>query len=322
MSKRLHGQFPNWPRILLPALLMVALAAPVAADLTVVAEKVIGPKAGRVMANPGPVNRSAAVRMVRARVDIVVGSRPARPADPVEIHVAAIFTMTNLSTDALALTVGFPVSNSQYSAFALRAFTVETDGTPRAVFNRVSSYPRRRAHRQVSGPGTYNPRALPDVASTRVAPVFPRETIGSATHANLMVWEEDFTPHQTRTVSVRYAIAIPAQTSVWQRKQVKGNHKGIWPQEANNVPLDFLGLLPGGGSRYFFFDYYLTSGAAWAGTIGEEVVRLRLHPSWKGVPLYNNRGGRLVPADNGLTYVYGFRDADPVEDLYFALPHP
>ena len=74
-----------------------------------------------------------------------------------------------------------------------------------------------------------------------------------------------------------------------------------------------------------FFDYYLTSGASWKNTIGEEVIQLRLHDSWTGHQLFSNAKHRLVQSDNGsaeLLYTYSLRNAEPEENLYFALKRP
>ena len=60
-----------------------------------------------------------------------------------------------------------------------------------------------------------------------------------------MVWKDTFDPGQVRSIEVEYGIAVPLQkNSIVRRKEV-GNYKGIWQQEANNMPLHFLASLPG-----------------------------------------------------------------------------
>ena len=51
---------------------------------------------------------------------------------------------------------------------------------------------------------------------------------------------------------------------------MKGSHKGVWLQEATNVPVASLKKIPG---SYYFFDYYL-SGASWSGSVGFEDITL------------------------------------------------
>jgi len=229
--------------------------------------------------------------------------------------------------------VGFPVSNSRYSAFAFDSFAVETDGSPRSVFNRITSYPRNIKHKYVSGPDRGADRDLPDYPELDQAADSPRtpaikrrkmfavERINSETFQNLMVWKETFGPGQKRIVDVRYTIFIPPQINTWEQKKVEGNYKGIWPHEANNLPTAFLKSIPP-NERYYFFDYYLTTGASWKGTIGEEVIRLSLHDSWQGHKLFSNARNELIQhgkGPDGLSYVYLLRNAEPAKNLYFAL---
>ena len=105
---------------------------------------------------------------------------------------------------------------------------------------------------------------------------------------------------------------------------MEGNYKGIWPQEANNLPLAFLETIPR-NEKYYFFDYYLTSGASWKDTIGEEVIQLRLHDSWQGHELFSSYKYNLVRSGtvpDELTYTYILRNEEPAENLYFALARP
>lgn len=308
------------------------------ADLDVIREVIIAPKNGRAAANIGSVNQSSNIRMVLAKVDIEVGKVPVSDQDPVRINVHSVFTMKNESQDALSLTVGFPVSRSEYSAFDLVSFAVKTDGNPRSVFNRVSGYIRRIKHIFISGPDKESYKKLVDYEINKDhLEIYGIQKIGKGEYQNLMVWGEVFDPGQERNIEVRYSIEIPLQKNVWKQKKVKGNYKGIWPQEANNLPLDFLKSIPGkkkfslfSYNKYYFFDYYLISGASWKGTIGEEVITLRLDNSWQGHTLYSNHKDKLVRQSSPkgddlhgiLTYAYILRNAEPTGNLYFALKRP
>lgn len=314
--------------LVLAALLLVAPNAE--ADLDVVREIVITPKKGRVAANIGSVNQSFNVRMVKAQVGLWVGALPESASDPVDIRVHGVFTMTNDSADALALTVGFPVSDSQFSGYAFESFRVTADGEPRSVFNRRSGYPRMLKHEWVSGPDEQGFKALPDFSEARdsALSLFGEQRVGKHRLQNLMVWKETFSPNQTRSIVVDYALRIPPQRNQWMEERVRGNYKGIWPQEANRVPLAFAQSIPR-DVKYYFFDYYLVSGASWKGTIGEEVITLRLDPSWKGHELLSNYGFKLIhpkSLDDGktdeLTYVYFLMNAEPAENVLFALKRP
>ena len=321
----------------------------VTADLDVVREVVIAPKKGRGGANIGPVNTSVNIAMLKAHVEIRVGPLPASVDEPLHIAVSARFTMKNESSESLALTVGFPVSESAYSAFKLQEFNVKSNGGPRSVFNRVTGYPRYLKHAYVSGPDREGHRGLPDYAGddvpndqgvpkgTTARKLFGNERIGDESFHNLMVWKETFEAGQVSIIEVAYRIAVPLQENSFKTMKVKGNYKGIWPQEANNLPIDFLKSIPGKKDlspfsyhKFYFFDYYLVSGASWKGTIGEETITLRLDDSWQGDLLYSNQKYRLVrsgDSDEGvrsgdLTYNYTLRDADPTVNLYFALKRP
>ncbi len=311
------------------------------ADLEIVREVTIAPKNGRVLANIGSVNQSYNIRMIKAVVEIEVGKVPAEDKEPVVLNVHALFTMKNESPEKMDLTVGFPVSNSRFSAFDFKSFLVETGGFPRSVFNRLTGYPNYMKHFYVSGPEKESYTELPDYPELNAesgAPdtygfkrrnVFVVEKIGEQGFHNLMVWREMFEPDQTQIVDIRYTIEIPPQKNKWEQKKAKGNYKGIWPEEANNLPISFLESIPH-KEVFYFFDYYLVSGASWKGTIGEEVITLRLDDSWGGHKLYSNhrdkltRTGELGTGENnvGLTYTYILRDAEPTDNLYFALKRP
>jgi hypothetical protein len=319
--------------------LAVATAWPplLPADISVVRELTIAPKNGRVAANIGSVNQSYHIRMAEARVAIEVGELPKQDKDRVSINVRAVFTLINDSADRLNLTVGFPVSNSRYSAFGFKSFAVETDGTQRSVFQRISGYPRHIQHLHVSGPDKDVYTTLPDfpefgsdkdpsqIPAIKQRTVFVTEKIGTEDFHNLMVWKETFDPRQTRHVHVHYAMAVPPQKNAWRQKKVSGSYKGVWPQEANNMPLNFLESIPQNES-YFFFDYYLTTGASWKGPIGKETIFLHLHDSWHGHQLYSNHKEMLQQTEGKksgpLTYTYILQNTEPVENLYFALQRP
>ncbi|MDH4205564.1 MAG: hypothetical protein OEV45_08555 [Desulfobacteraceae bacterium] len=97
-------------------------------------------------------------------MDIIVGPVPASVVDSIDIAIKARFTMKNDSSESLALTVGFPASDSEYSACKLKGFTVKSNGAPLSVFNRITGYPRRLNHVYISGPDKQGHRSLPDYA--------------------------------------------------------------------------------------------------------------------------------------------------------------
>lgn len=309
---------------------VIAGARPARADIQVMREVVIAPKSGPVAANIGAVNASPAVVMKNADVKVRVGAVPALENKPLAVSVRARFVMANDSDDSLALTVGFPLSASEFPPFDLEGFAVKSDGEPRSVFNRVTGYPRRLEHRYVSGPEREGFRALPDDAGeegggvARARSLFGDQQIGKGTFQNLMVWKETFAPRQTRTVDVAYDLAVPLQENRVVRKKVRGNYKGTWPQEANNVAADFLGILPH-EKRFYFFDYVLVTGASWKGPIGKETVVLVLDETWRGRALQRSAGppeGKWEGDKGGLVWTLTLRDAEPTANLLFALsPH-
>ena len=315
-------------RAALAVFLWGTLSAPAHADVTVVKEVVIGPKSAVAAANIGSVNGSPNVRLETARVDIQVGEpTPAGPGiarAPIPLNVKAVFELHNQSDDELALTVGFPVSNSEFSAFEFEWFRVMADDEPRDVFRRRTAYPRKLVHDYVSGPSGPGAAAPPADTSRDSMSLAGGQRIGDDVFQNLMVWEERFSPRQKKRVEVQYEIEIPLQRNASIRRRVAGSHKGIWPQEANNVPASFLDRVPGGD--FYFFDYYLTSGSSWAGPIGAEDVNVHLEPAWQGHELHTSAKGKFVMSGGAhagpaapLGYHYLLRDEEPVENLYFAL---
>lgn len=305
--------------------LLLLCARPSAADLIVVREVAIGPKTVHAAANIGAVNSSPNVRLEKAVIDITVG-RPFvdNSGKPLLIAVRGTFLLVNQSDQQLELTVGFPVSNSEYSAYALEAFRVATDMKTREVFRRKSGYPRRLTHEYISGmkgPGSAKP---PNDVYESTMHLFGRQQMGKDELHNLMVWQERFSPYQEKSVKVEYEFTLPLQEAEVLRKKVKGNHKSVWPQEANNVPPAFVESLP--DKSYYFFDYYLTSGASWAGTIGVEEILMSFDQWWYDVEFYTTididelawAPRKAKPADPIWMY-YVIEDMDPSENLYFAI---
>lgn len=294
------------------------------ADINVVKEVIITPKGVNVAANIGSVNSSENIRLHLAKVDIHV----AKPGDgtlaPLPLNVKAIFELINESSHDLKLTVGFPVSNSQYTSFELYHFSVVTDGAVREVFQRKGSYPGQLTHEYISGekgPGKATPPAEIDQSTVNLS---GKQSIGKETFQNLMVWEETFAPSQRKKIEVDYEIEIPLQENKVVRKRVEGNQKGVWPQEANSVPVQFLQRV--GSGSYYFFDYYLTSGASWADSIAFEDITLHFDYWWRDLEFYSTvKSGRMSWSNRilypGLPIVatYHLRDEEPIENIYFAI---
>jgi hypothetical protein len=333
------GGLRRYTALTLCAILLFAVAFAQAgnclADLTVVREVVVAPKKGSLAANIGPVNRSANIRLAQAMVNIHAGAPPSAPNQPLMVSVNARFILVSESDKNLRLTVGFPVSDSEYSSFGFTSFEVRGPEGPRSVFQRTTAYPRRMTHRLISGPDGDPARLLPDVGqankrggvyrSRRDGRIMGGDSVGTSELGNLMVWAETFKPGETKAIILSYVMKVPLQDSRWSRRRVKGNYKGVWPQEANNLPLAFLRTLPKG--NYYFFDYYLVTGAAWKGTIGREEVRLVLDRNWQGHRLHCNLMPELRRVDaesqpGATAYVYPLRNREPTENLYFALTEP
>lgn len=304
------------------------------ADLIVVKEVVIAPKNGRVAANIGPVNQTVNVEMRSADVSINLSKLPAPGDNPLSVHVTARFSMVNSFQAPLSLTIGFPVSDSEYSSCKHVSFTVTSDGQPRTVFERVTGYPWKMIHRPVSGPPGNPADLMPDVANAALRkglykskdknrPIFGGDVVGESKFHNLMVWGENFQPGQQKIIEVVYSLAIPLQKNVVRKTKAKGNYKGVWPQEANNLPKEFLDSIPK-DKQYYFFDYFLTSGASWKGPIGKEVVNLNLDESWSGHRLYCNLESELFKSQvkNGHRYTFRLTKKEPDKNLYFALIGP
>ena len=329
------------PVALVLAAFLALVARPVPADLNVEKEIILSPERGRVAANIGSVDSSAAVAMVEAVVDIRIGDRPGHREEPIDIRVHAVFAMENVSADTVMLTVGFPISDSSYSAFEFDFFRVATDGAPRSVFQRVGHYPPRIEHRHVSGPDALAYTRLPDVAGrveagsggsppeVRAQTMLGTSPIGGEHFGNLMVWAETFAPHQRKSIDVSYAIRVPPRVSRWQRITVNTNIKGPHPDEANNLPAAFIDNLPE-VDYYYFFDCYLSTGATWHGPIGRETITLHLDDAWRGHKLFFSRdvaAGRVEESKaagdgGGLRHRWTIEQAEPAANLYFALRRP
>ena len=315
-------------KVLILAAMVAVSAGGARGDLSAEREIILSPERGRVVANIGTTGRSDAVSMNQADVDISIGPRPHDREARIDIRVHAVFRMVNMSADTVALTVGFPVSDSAWSAFEFDFFEVVTDGDARSVFERVGGYPRRLEHRHVSGPDPLAHGGLPDLAAGAegVNPLFGTSKIGEGRFRNLMVWTETFQPGQTRIVDVRYAIAVPSRVSQWKRITVTTSVKGPHPDEANNLPAAFIDGLPE-TDYYYFFDYYLTTGASWRGPIGRETITLELDPSWRGHKLYFSRDDaagavKKSTGESDLQHRWVLTDAEPAANLYFALKRP
>jgi hypothetical protein len=306
------------------------------ADIEVQREVVIAPKSGRVGANIGSVNESTHITMIKADVTIRPGPLPASIQDWLAVVVMAKFILKNESAETLSLTVGFPVSNSEYSSCQVERFHVKSNGAINSVFNRITGYPSHIEHIYISGPDPPGHLDLPDYYDTnkplavrkgeriRARNLLGQEEIGTGAFQNLMVWKESFDPGQSRAIEVEYGIAVPLQKNRVTKRKEKGNYKGIWPQEANNMPIDFLGSLPE-GDMFYFFDYYLTSGASWKGTIGQQTIALEMDRSWSGHRLYRYGGPEITELQKqgeGMTYAFSLRDAEPTANLLFALRRP
>jgi hypothetical protein len=307
------------------AIYLLVFAQTCFADINVVREVVIAPKGVNAVANIGSVNSSPNVRMTEARVDITVGKPDSGPMAPLHLNVHASFELLNESSEKLELTVGFPVSNSEFSSFKLEWFRVVSDGEPREVFRRKTSYPRHLVHEYISGalgPAAAKP---PSDVTPETMNLMGKQLIGSDTFQNLMVWQEHFRPNEKKTVEVKYELQIPPQKNVVLRKKTEGSYKGIWPEEANNVPANFLKTIP--PDKYFyFFDYYLTTGTSWKDTIGEEVVTIHFGQTWPDHEFHASAGGKITMSGGAnagpgapTTYYYNLRDEEPKDNLYFAV---
>ena len=293
-------------------------------DLTVVKEVIIAPKGVHAAANIGSVNSSSNVRMDSAMVDIHIGKPGEGFPAPILLKVKATFRLVNESADPLLLTVGFPVSNSHYSSYALSSFRVATDGATREVFRRKSSYPRQLIHEYVSGEKGADVAVPPADIDRGTMKLYGNQFMGRDTFQNMMVWEEAFIPTQEKKVEVFYEIVIPLQKNKVVRKREKGNHKGVWPQEANNIPTDLLQKIDSGA--YYFFDYYLTSGASWAGPIAFEDITLRFDYWWKALEFHSTIkqgslgwSNRTLYPEMQIVAHYSLRDLEPTENIYFAI---
>lgn len=344
--RRAHGVF---------LALAVMMSVAVRADLIAVRQVIVSSKTGPATANIGPVNLACDIEMKEARVDITVGEPQNERKGLVLVETRAVFRMANTSSHGLVLTVGFPISDSEYSAFKLTDFNVTSNGEGKTVFNRVTGYPGHVEHSWVSGPHS-SPDVLPDADSTPglfgehlgdlrnktaatgdvnisgglpshgglplgrgkelvIKPVLRDDR--SAVVQNLMVWREDFSPNEERSIEVRFSVEIPSQRKKSAKKRIESAGKGILKEEANNCPPDFLKTLKPG--RFYFFDYFLTTGASWKGPIGSEIIALHLPEYWREQRLYCSKPDRLKQSDP-LTWVYTLTNEEPQENLYFALP--
>ena len=333
-------------------------------DLAFSREVVIAPKTGIAAANIGSVGKSYNIKMDSAVVDITVESVSSQSDSNILISICAVFLMQNVSSDELLLTVGFPISESCYSSFDLKNFTVVSNEEEKTVFHRIAHYPSSVSHVRQSGPDV-PPETLPDAAvngdifgtnHARFGDVPPPSPVPSYKHSNMpvgcarridlepylsgtkkfsydayvkpgpisyteahnqMVWTETFTAQEERSIVVQYTIGIPKQKTNILLRKVTSNQKGIWKEEANNVPIYFLKTLETG--TYYFFDYFLTSGSSWLGPIGTETVNLHLPDEWANQIVFCSQGERVIQT-GATTWTYSLSNEEPQENLYFAVP--
>ena len=330
------------------------------ADLMHISEVTVTPQSVNTIANIGSVNSSVNVRMDLAKVDMFIGKprilgkehsdfyrerisyqydfrnfleKTKRFEKPDEsrmvllpLNIKAIFELVNESSDTLKLTVGFPVSNFQYSVFELFNFSVVTNDTVCEVFQRRSSYPKYLNHKYISG--SKNPkRATPPVEINKYTVDVPGlQVIGKTPFKNMMVWEETFTPSQRKKIEISYQVDIPWQENkIVQSRVIVGKGEIVpAPIVPDAVPLQFLKKIDPGS--YFFFDYYLTSGASWEGSIGFEEITLHFDRWWQGLEFYSTIkkdklawSNRIFKPNIPTTVTYRFQDKEPTENIYFAI---
>jgi len=243
---------------------------------------------------------------------------------PVEVGVEASFTMINESDMSLELDIAFPLGEGA-RAGALADFAVSSDGIARTVFRASGGYPGWIRLERVSGPEV-------DAPSEPVHDLDGGMAVGESRFRRLMFWRETFAPGQEKVIEVSYSLHLPLQSPTWTRRRELSNLKGIHPDEADNAPRAFVRTLPR-ANRYLFFDYVLESGASWKGSIGEESVRLRLHPSWSGARLHVYAPGpdgwsstefadwESSPAAMLHVFRYEEYSPEPTHALYFALSY-
>lgn len=306
--------------------LSIMVAAAARADLAFEREIYINSKTTPAVSNI--TGSSQAIEMQEAQVDINV-SAATEGSSLITLTTNAQFHMHNSTKETVLLTMGFPVSDSSYSAFQLIDFRVTSGGEPRSVFQRVTGYPRHREHIWVSGPET-DPRILPDANDppgvfgdenwidrndgSSVLQDSPDGSNRGVASANKMVWRELFTPNEVRLIVVTYSLNLPTQSKKSEKMRKVSNEKGISREEANNCPVAFLNKLAPGD--YYFFDYYLVTGASWKGPIGKEEIRLHLPPGWVNATLSSWPEKTTTRED---LMVYRLEREEPRDNIYWAV---
>ena len=321
------------------------------ADVVLISEVTVAPKSVNAVANISSGISFVNVRMDLAKVDMFIGKplvldkessfyykesikfydsfrnllKNPKTLDKTDesrivllpLHIKAIFELVNESTNTLKLTVGFPISNAKYSSFHLLNFTVVSNGTIREIFHSRSSYKKYISE----GKGD-NSATLPTNISENIIDF----SVGKDLFQNMIFWEETFTPGERKKIEVTYEVDIPLQENkiVQSRVIVQKGGRVPAPIAPDGAPIQFLQKIHTGS--YFFFDYYLTSGASWAGSIGFEEITLHFDRWWQGLEFYSTIkedklawSNRTFKPNTPTTVTYQFRDKEPTENIYFAI---
>lgn len=318
------------------------------ADVVLISEVKVAPKSVNAVANISSGNSFVNVRMHLAKVDMFIGKprvldkkssfyykesirfrdsfrnllKSSKTLDKPDesrivllpLHIKAIFELVNESSNTLKLTVGFPISNAEYSSFNLLNFTVVSNDTIREIFHNRSSYIK------------YIKENNSDTIPINISENIIDFSVGNDLFQNMIFWEETFTPGQRKKIEVTYKVDIPLQENkiVQSRMIVQKGERVPEPIAPDGVPIQFLQKINTGS--YFFFDYYLTSGASWAGSIGFEEITLHFDRWWQGLEFYStikedklDWSNKTQNPNTPITVTYQFRDKEPTENIYFAI---
>jgi len=265
-------------------------------------------------ANPSQLVGSPCVRMAEATVDIDVKSnqRKKGTAD-ISVEVKAVFHMCSDSVVSETMTVGFPLSNQSYSAAKPGAFSVNSNGEAKSL----SRWPEQTGKK---GKKSEDERLREAIEGSRDVDEITREMINQ----NMMAWEEAFAPKEERTIDVQYQLDIASQLKDGVATRVRKMQFyrpiplfiGLTQTDLSDISALLSGLPDG---PYYFFDYFLVSGATWKGPIGKETIRLHLSDDFKGVQVLCSQPDRLKQ-ENPTTWTYVLENEKPAKNLYFALP--
>lgn len=186
-------------------------------------------------------------------------------------------------------------------------FTAVSNDEKQTVYHRRTGYPNFRKQERISGPDL-PPENLPDY--------FEKPFLTGENYNNKMIWREDFAPNEERIIQVDYSLYLAPLTNEYEKRKMNVGGFNAGPT-AENTPSKLLSKIKK-DKKYYFFDYFLESGASWKGTIGKEVIRLHLPKDvWEMSDLecypkkLNDEDGVLV---------YTLENEDPDYNLYFALP--